>query len=75
MLDVISGVKSVAEACREYGVAPDALARWQAEFLEHAAGAFESAEQRRQALAELEMLVDCLKEQMGLNGQSSLSRP
>ncbi len=59
VLDVLSGVKSLAQACREYGVEPDLLARWQADFLENAAEVFYSTEQRRRAWrAELERLVD-----------------
>jgi lipopolysaccharide/colanic/teichoic acid biosynthesis glycosyltransferase len=42
VLEVISGVKSAAEACREYGIKPYILARWQADFLENAARAFQS---------------------------------
>jgi sugar transferase EpsL len=61
VLDVISGVKSAVETCREYGVQPHLLARWQADFLENAAEAFQNAEQRQQErarLAELERLAD-----------------
>jgi sugar transferase EpsL len=61
VLDVISGVKSAVEICREYGVQPHLLARWQADFLENAAEAFQNAEQRQQKrtrLAEPERLAD-----------------
>lgn len=44
VLEVITGVKSIMEACREYGLKPDVLARWQADFLENAAKAFQSQE-------------------------------
>ncbi len=30
-LEVLSGVKSTAEACREYGLKPEVLSRWKAE--------------------------------------------
>jgi sugar transferase EpsL len=59
VLDVLSGVKSLAQACREYGVEPTLLARWQADFLENAASAFYGTQQQREAWrAELERLVD-----------------
>jgi len=44
VLEVITGVKSIMEACREYGLRPDVLARWQADFLENAAKAFQGQE-------------------------------
>jgi lipopolysaccharide/colanic/teichoic acid biosynthesis glycosyltransferase len=44
VLEVISGVKSTVEACREYGLKPYVLARWQADFLQNAAKAFQNQE-------------------------------
>lgn len=34
VLEVLSGQRTVAEACRAYGVAESLLYRWQREFLE-----------------------------------------
>lgn len=45
VLDVISGVKTAREVCREYNLKPYLLARWEAEFLENAAAAFRASEQ------------------------------
>lgn len=42
VLDVISGVKRVEELCREFKLDPRLLARWQADFLENAARAFQN---------------------------------
>lgn len=59
-LEVLSGVKSTAEACREYGLKPEVLSRWKAELVENAAQVFRSAEQRSQEaarIAELERLI------------------
>jgi len=39
-LDVISGRKSNAEVCREYGLAPDVIAAWKEQFNERAPGIF-----------------------------------
>ena len=60
VLEVISGSQSAAEACRRYGLKPQVLSRWKAEFLEKAAQVFQSDEQRSQEqarIAELERLV------------------
>jgi transposase-like protein len=36
VLELIGGVKSLAEACREYQLKPQRLARWKGEFLDKA---------------------------------------
>ncbi|MHA2282678.1 MAG: sugar transferase [Planctomycetota bacterium] len=46
ILDLISGVKSVAEMRREFKLDPVLLARWQADFLENAAKAFQINEKQ-----------------------------
>jgi sugar transferase EpsL len=48
VLDVISGVRTASEVCREYNLKPYLLARWEAEFLENAAAAFHNHEQPSQ---------------------------
>jgi len=42
VLEVLSGVKSAVDTCREYNLKPQLLARWQADFLENAARAFQN---------------------------------
>jgi transposase-like protein len=60
VLEVLTGVKSNAEACRQYDLKPQVLSSWKSEFLERATGVFErertgDGEQAR--IAELERLV------------------
>jgi len=60
ILEVISGAKSAAEACRQHNLKPQLLSEWKAHFLSHAAQVFQSDEQRSQEqarIAELERLV------------------
>ena len=83
VLEVISGSQSAAEVCRRYSLKPQLLSRWKAEFIENAARAFQSDEQRSQEqarIAELERLVgrqtlelEILKKASGVLG-SHLSR-
>jgi hypothetical protein len=40
VLELIGGVKSLAEACREYQLTPQRLARWKGEFLDKAPQVF-----------------------------------
>lgn len=60
VLELISGVKTQAEACREYSLSPQTISRWKTEFVEKAPQLFrnrehDSAEQVR--IAELERMV------------------
>jgi transposase-like protein len=60
VLEVLSGAKSTAEACREYELQGQALNRWKTEFIEQAPTIFEksSAQSLHQVrLAELERMV------------------
>jgi transposase len=60
VLEILTGAKRPAEVSREYGIKPELLSRWKAEFLEHAATVFERAGQHSQEqdhIAELERLV------------------
>lgn len=60
VLEVISGIKTAAEASREYRLKPQVLSRWKNEFLEKAVKVFEDDEQRSQErarIAELERMV------------------
>ena len=60
VLDLVSGVHSAAELCRQYQLNPQGLARWKTEFLERAPLVFEQ-DQRRSA--EQEWIADepCLR--------------
>ncbi len=60
VLELVSGVKTQAEACREYSLSPQTISRWKTEFVEKAPQLFrnkehDSAEQVR--IAELERMV------------------
>ena len=60
VLELLSGIKTSAEASREYQIKPDMLSRWKTEFLEKAPSVFrsgddQSAEQAR--IAELERMI------------------
>ena len=57
VLEVLSGIKNTAEACREYGLHAQVLNRWKTEFLEQAHTIFEngsSQSQEQERVAELE---------------------
>ncbi|MBI1741684.1 transposase [Candidatus Acetothermia bacterium] len=60
VLEVLSGTKTNAEACREYQLKPEILSKWKTHFVENAARLFElnsqsNPEQAR--IAELERVV------------------
>ncbi len=61
VLEILSGTKSAAAACREYGLRSQLISKWSAHFLERAASVFEErnglhpAEKSR--IAELERLA------------------
>jgi transposase len=60
VLDVLMGVKSNGEVCREHRLKPEVLSRWKTDFVENAHLVFHSDEQRSQEqarIAELERLV------------------
>lgn len=60
VLEVLSGAKSTAEACREYDLQAQVLNRWKTEFVQQAPTIFEkgSAQSQEQVrLAELERMV------------------
>lgn len=59
-LEVLTGVKSSAEACRQYSLKPEVLSRWKAELVANAAQVFRNAEQRSEEaahIAELERVI------------------
>jgi putative transposase len=58
--EIISGNKSLAEACREYNLKADLLSHWKAQFLDNAAKVFETtteADLKQARIAELERLA------------------
>ena len=60
VLELLSGAKSGAEACRQYQINAQLLSRWKTEFLQNAPRAFNAAEQSTQEqarIAELERMV------------------
>jgi transposase len=60
VLEVLTGVKSAAGACREYQLNDSTLSRWRQEFLEHAAEVFrrdKGYEQYEARVAELERMI------------------
>ena len=60
VLETLSGNKSNAEVCRQYGIGAPLLSSWKATFLERAALVFQGDErssQEQARIAELERLV------------------
>jgi transposase-like protein len=60
VLEVISGSKSMAEACREHNLKADLLSHWKRQFLDNASNVFESASEvdpQQARIAELERLA------------------
>ena len=60
VLEIISGSKSLAEACREYSLKADLLSHWKAQFLSNASKVFEGvseADPQQACIAELERLA------------------
>ena len=60
VLEIISGSKSVAEACRAYSLKADLLSHWKSQFLSNAPKVFESASEvdpQQTRIAELERLA------------------
>jgi transposase-like protein len=63
VLEVISGVKSAAEICREHSIKPQLLSRWKSEFLENAPKVFEPDGQRREERTRIRELERMLGQQ------------
>jgi len=53
VLELSGGVKSLAEACREYQLKPQRLARWKGEFLDKAPRVFRGHEREDTARARI----------------------
>lgn len=74
ILEVISGVKTTAEAGREYQLKPPVLSKWKSEFLENVARVFEGDEQRSEEwarIAELERMVGRLTMELEIAKKTS----
>ena len=60
VLEIISGSKSAAEACREYKLKPDLVWHWKSQFLANVAQVFENASEadpQQAHIQELERLA------------------
>lgn len=60
VLEIISGSKSMAEACREYSLKADLLSHWKTQFMDNASKVFETAmeaDPHQARIAELERLA------------------
>ena len=60
VLEVLTGLKTSAEVCREYKLKPQTFSRWRTAFLENAPAIFERQGQvdpRDERIAELERMI------------------
>lgn len=74
VLEVLSGTKSNAEACREYQLKPEILSKWKTHFVENAAKLFEmnsSSNPEQARIAELERVVGRLTLQLEVAKKAS----
>jgi len=74
VLEVLSGVKTAGEACRQYHLKPETLSKWKTHFLENAAKLFQTDEQRSQEqarIAELERLIGRLTLELEVSKKAS----
>lgn len=56
VLEVISGVKSAAEVCREHEIKPQLLSQWKSCLLVNASSLFDSTQRRSEEQARIEEL-------------------
>lgn len=74
VLEVLTGAKSSAEACRDYQLQPQVLGRWKTQLLAQAATLFASDNEQQeseQRLAELERLVGRLTMELEIAKKAS----
>ena len=75
VLEIISGERSRAEACRHYQIKDSVLSRWTRQFLDQASSVFESNQRtrnsERQRIAELEQMVGRLTMELELSKKAS----
>jgi transposase-like protein len=75
VLEVLTGAKRPAQACREYGISESVLSRWRKTFLEGASQAFVQGEAHNRCeerIAELERLVGRLTMELEIAKKASL---
>ena len=74
VLEVLSGEKTAAEACREYELTGQMISDWKAQFLAAAPQAFESntaSSEEAERIADLEQLVGKLTMQLEIAKKAS----
>jgi len=75
VLEVISGVKTFSEACRQYQLGEQTLSRWEQEFVQRAATVFErnvhADQDQRQRIAELECMIGKLTVELEIAKKAS----
>ena len=75
VLEVLTGVKSAAQLCREHGIKETLLSRWKQEFIERSPDVFESRRERNpqdERVAELERVVGRLTLELEMAKKASL---
>jgi len=75
VLEVLSGAKKPAQACREYQIRDSLLCRWKRDFLERAPQIFEQEKAQdtsRSRIAELERMVGRLTMELEISKKASL---
>ena len=75
VLEIISGERSQAEACRHYRIKDSVLSRWTRQFIEQASSIFErtspTCAPERQRIAELERMVGRLTMEVEISKKAS----
>jgi transposase-like protein len=74
VLELISGAKNQAEACRQYQLKPEMVSRWKAEFLQKAPEVFQDKGQNHQEqtrIAELERMIGRLTVELEIAKKAS----
>ncbi len=76
VLEVLSGAKSGAQACREHRIKESVLSRWKQEFIERSPQVFargRAQSQQEERIAELERLVGQLTFELEMAKKASLA--
>jgi transposase-like protein len=75
VLEVLTGVKSAAQVCREYDIKETVLSRWKQEFIERAPELFErqrGQNHQDERVAELERVIGRLTVELEMAKKASL---
>jgi transposase-like protein len=75
VLEVLTGVKSAAQVCREHDIKETVLSRWKQEFIERAPELFErqrGQSQQDERVAELERVIGRLTVELEMAKKASL---